>query len=214
MDSIIPIINITTSTLEQAEEAYNKIKNSNQLKISFHQAGGQLATVKATLDIIKLHIESGNFSGDDDAADTCIRTCCDNADFSRRAFADVASVPDQERLRKYKIYLIHQGKEYRVEVLVRAMMINTCELAKHAGLEGEIAGELKSLRWSINRLDQAILKQDEEDEKMRGTGGATHGGVGDMYNAKDAATQNNIKDEGRQYFGSSGEKESQNTASN
>ncbi|KAF5989578.1 SesA protein [Fusarium bulbicola] len=204
MDSIIPIINTTTSTLSLAEEAYGKMEKSNQLKISFHQAGKQLETVKYTLSMIKDFIKSGNSSGDDDAADTCIRTCCDNASFLQRAFADVASAPDHERLKQYRIYLKHQGKEYRVEVLVRAMMIDTCELAKHAGAEGTVTSELKSMRWSIKKFDEAILKQDEEDEKMRGAGGASHSGVGDLYHAKDDATQNNIKDNGTQYFGSSG----------
>lgn len=212
MDSIIPLINTTNHFLQQAEISYNDIKNSNQLKISFHQAGGQLAVVKATLNKIKRHIEIEGFSGDEDAADTCIRTCCDNASFSQRAFAHVASAPDQERLKQYTIYLVLQDKSHRVEVLVRAMMINTCELAKHTGVEAEITSDLKSLRWSIKNLDQAISKQDEEAEKMRGTGGATHHGVGDLYSAKDAATQNNIKDQGRQYFGSSERESPQNTA--
>ncbi|KAH7246696.1 hypothetical protein BKA59DRAFT_478292 [Fusarium tricinctum] len=204
MKSIIPLINDTNSVLEQAEEAYDKIQNSNQLKTSFHEAGEALTIIKATLNSIKLQIENGKFSGDEDAAETYIRTCRDNAKSSRRAFADVASAPNQERLKQYKIYLVSQDKNHRVEVLVRAMMINTCELAKHTGVEAETTSDLKSLRWSIKNLEQAISKQDEEDEKARGTGGATHHGIGDLYSAKDAATQNNIKDQGRQYFGSSG----------
>ncbi|KAF5643076.1 hypothetical protein F52700_2791 [Fusarium sp. NRRL 52700] len=205
MDSIISTINLTATTLEHAERAYGKMEKSNQLKISFHQAGKQLATVKNTLNVIRRYIEEGKSSGDVDAADDCIRMCYDNASFSERAFADVASVPDQERLKQYRIYLKHQGNEYRVEVLVRAMMINTCELAKHAGAEGEVASELRSLRWSIKYFDQEISKQDEGDEKMRGTAGASHNGIGDLYHAKDDATQNNIKDHGTQYFGSSAE---------
>ncbi|KAF5689263.1 hypothetical protein FCIRC_1485 [Fusarium circinatum] len=212
MDSIIPIINTTTSTLELAEEAYGKMEESNQLKISFHQAGKQLETVKNTLNMIKDFIESGDSSGDDDAADTCIMTCRDNASFLQRAFADVARAPDHERLKQYRIYLNHQGKEYRVEVLVRAMMIDTCELAKHAGAERKVTRELKSMRWSIKKFDEAILKQDEEDEKMRGAVGVSHSGVGDLYQAKDDATQNNIKDNGTQYFGSSGGSWPQNNA--
>ncbi|KAJ4135233.1 hypothetical protein NW768_004854 [Fusarium equiseti] len=200
MDSIIPDINETISAIKDAETAYNEIINSNQLKMSFHQAGKHLAIVKSTLKKIKLHIECGNRGGDEDAAYECIRECCDNAGFLQRAFANVASVADEERDRAYRIYLKRQGKEYRVEVSALAMMVNTCKLAEHAIVENEAASELRSLRLSIRKFDQMISKQDEEDEGVRGTGGATHRGIGDVYQSQDNATQNNIRDSGQQNF--------------
>lgn len=197
MDSIIPLIDNTILLLSSAEKAYEKVQNDNQLKVSFHSAGEGLVDVISALQSIKPLIGSANSGGDIEAAETSVRECQKKAKLSKRLFVHIAEAPPNKRLHGYMTYLALQDDDQMAEILVRGMMANVCDLAKQAGVAETIKSSLKKLAWAIEELDEEISKQ-----KTNGKAGTVHhSGVGDLYSAKDAATQINNTGTGNQYNG-------------
>lgn len=195
--NIINLIVSTINTLQATSKYYEVVKDDNGLREAFHEAGRGVYLVGQALESANSQlINRQNLIGDSQRAMNPLESCNTRARLSENVFKIVAEAPETARQERYKAAVTQEGKGNTVEVLVKAMMCDICELVQRSAIEAVMKDQVKGLRDAIEKL--SMMKPSVPNEEP-GHIFANYGS-GSQYNTP-WGTQNITTGNGNQFPG-------------
>ncbi|RYP29542.1 hypothetical protein DL767_006670 [Monosporascus sp. MG133] len=155
--NVISLISETIAVLETTAGDYSIVKDDKGLLKALHEAGRGLLLVKDALQTAQKQLGGRNLAGDPQTAMGSLEACNTKANLSQSIFKDVAQAPEILRFERYKAAVRQEGKGNTVEVLVRGMMNDVCDLAKDRAIKAAMKDHVKGLRDAIDKLSTMEL---------------------------------------------------------
>jgi hypothetical protein len=178
------LISETNTSIRDAKNKYDPLKDSKELGDTFHAAAGQLPLIEEALRKAKPYMPA---SGVPQAVAASLDSCKTTAAKLETIFNEVSAVPDKERREYYVTYIKRQGRGSLVEGLVIEMMEYVCQMATNDANGEDLKAQLAKLQAAIDTLEEMppSVPMDQQE------GGRFINNGGEQYNATDNARQFN-----------------------
>ncbi|KAF8849318.1 hypothetical protein BDZ45DRAFT_680600 [Acephala macrosclerotiorum] len=187
--NVTSLVSSTIAILKATTKSYNIVSDDKGLRDAFHEAGRGLLLVEEALQPL---------AGDPQSAMSSLEACNAKAKLSESIFKDVAQALEASRFERYKVAVRQVGKGNMVEVLVKGMMNDACDLVKNSAIEAAMKTQIKGLHDAIDKL--STMEPSVPNEQLCNT--FSNYGSGSQFNAP-RGTQNNSTGSGNQFPGAS-----------
>lgn len=197
--SLTSLISSTIAVVQATRRHYSAVNDDESLRDAFHEAGRELSPLEEALQLAKSQLETCDQAGCLQRAMKIFEACNTKAMLSETLFKDVAQAPMDSRFERYKMAVRREGKGNTVEVLVKGMMNDMCELANDSAVKAAMETQAGILRSAIDKLSQMESSVPNEQS----TNNFSHYGSGGQFFAS-GGTQNNNTGSGNQFLGNLG----------
>ncbi|KAG8168446.1 hypothetical protein KVR01_001195 [Diaporthe batatas] len=192
LETVEGLVSSTIKSLDKGIRYHEHVKEDNNLREAFHEAGRGLALVRNTF----LAIQS-NSARDSKKAMGQLKVCKTNADIAVGIFGTVFSqAAGTPRSKIYEQAVKQVGNGQPVEELVAKMMEDVRTLTDNFPIQHEVKELVKGLEEAIKKLSEMEPSVTKEQYGNK----FTQSGSGDQFNAPNG-TQNISKGNGHQFPG-------------
>ncbi|KAJ0127140.1 Uncharacterized protein HZ326_29756 [Fusarium oxysporum f. sp. albedinis] len=162
-----PIVNDTIAQLDNAQTNYRELHLDFNIANSIREAAKALPLIKSTLETIKS-------SENTETEKKSMWECEGLASSLNHAFELMAKTPENDRPGKYKKYIKTQGDRFKVEILIRDIIVIVLGLPQKDDTEGSHSDQLGYIK---ERIDEMVAEMDQAK-----SGQFSHHGEGDQFN--------------------------------
>ena len=193
--NVTGLLSNTIALLEATTSHYHAMGDGPGLPEAFYEAGRGLLLVSEALRTVEAQSAQHDLH-DPPNAIASLEACNEKAQLSEGMLKIVSQAPETSRFERYKAVVGREGRENMMEVLVKGMMEDTCDLARDGAIEAAMKGQVERLVGAIEKL--STMEPSVPDRRSGYT--FSNYGTGNQFNAP-AGTQNNNMSSGNQFPG-------------
>jgi hypothetical protein len=184
----------TIANIKATTEHYKIVYDDKDLPKAFHEAGRGLLLIQNALETAEPELcENGLVDGQASALEACNR----KSKQSESVIREVVAEQKLSRYVRYKSAVQEKGEGHKLEVLIRGMMQDVCNLAENNMVKAVTEQQIQGLRDAMDKLSKMEPSVPSEDS---GHTFSSHD-TSHQFNAI-GGTQNNNPGNGNQFSGS------------
>lgn len=186
---VVGLIGATIGIIQAIGKIYQAIKDRKGLPGAFEEISNKLPLLENTLELTKSYAEEANVDLDESIQST-VKGCQDRATKLKKIFEEIrdAKISKSKPIMKwYRLIVIPQGKNYRVEDLMKNMMIDVQSLSNNQVFKAATRTQIEELQKAIEELAQVEPSIPDDLFKSPASSGINvygdgpvHGGHGDI----------------------------------
>ncbi|KAK2875030.1 hypothetical protein FQN49_001849 [Arthroderma sp. PD_2] len=141
----------TIDYIKSATRHYNNVRDDTSLPEAVMEAGRGLLLVEGALRGARDNLGRQDLANEPKES---LQACKAKSKLVQAIFEKVAEGPESTRFKSYEAAVREDGKGTVVEVLVKGMMNNVCNMAKDDALKTKMESHVKALREAIEKLSK------------------------------------------------------------
>ncbi|KAH6697283.1 hypothetical protein F5X68DRAFT_3637 [Plectosphaerella plurivora] len=193
------LISAIITIIGTIEKIYDTARDAQSLPLAFREVNQRLPLVQSTLRIAESQLRSNGSKGTDAAISKTLEETRVKLEKLREILDRCVPPADASPFERYVAALRTLGKDHKVETLMTAVLERVQDLANHHAVKGATREQIDRLQEAIEAMSKSPPSAPDDLIEAPSAIMNVHSGSGDIYSAEGTATQNNLKDNARQF---------------